>query len=166
MADLQQTAKSTHRVARRRALRAIGIFEAVKGFAALAGSIGLLSLVHHDLRDLMTDLIEHLGMNPDAHYPMILLQYADALNSADLRSLLLLAACYITLRLVEAYGLWHSFAWAEWLGTLSGAIYIPLEIRHIMHKPTLAGVAVLVGNVLIVLFLAMQLRDRHRHPRK
>ena len=85
MTTQHKIGKHTHPVARRRALRTIGMFEAVKGIAALLGSIGLLSLVHHDVRELMLDLIEHLGLNPDAHYPMILLQYADALHGADMR---------------------------------------------------------------------------------
>jgi uncharacterized membrane protein (DUF2068 family) len=156
--------KHPHPVARRRALRTIGMFEAVKGIAALLGSIGLLSLVHHDVRKLMLDLIEHLGLDPDAHYPTILLQFADTLHGVDMLPLLFLAICYASLRFIEAYGLWHNFAWGEWLGALSGAIYIPLEIRHIAHKLTVPGVAVFACNVLIVLFLALQLWNRHRRP--
>lgn len=164
MTTQHKIGKHTHPVARRRALRTIAMFEAVKGIAALLGSIGLLSLVHHDVRKLMLDLIEHLGLNPDAHYPMILLQYADALHSADMLPLLFLAICYASVRFIEAYGLWHNFAWGEWLGALSGAIYVPLEIRHIAHKLTAPGVAVFACNVLIVLFLALQLWNRHRRP--
>ena len=83
MADIHQTGIVTHAVARRRALRTIGIFEAAKGIAAMAGTVGLLRLVHHDIRVQLADIIEHLGMRPNSHYPAILLRYADLLHNAD-----------------------------------------------------------------------------------
>jgi uncharacterized membrane protein (DUF2068 family) len=150
----------THPVARRRTLRAIAIFEACKGIGVLVASVGLLSLLHHDVRHLAQEMIRHFGMNPDARYPSILMHYADVLEDANLRSLLLLAIGYIIVRLLEAYGLWNDLAWGEWLGALSGAIYIPFEIRHFMHKPSAIGAMVFVGNIFVVGFLAFRLYRR------
>jgi uncharacterized membrane protein (DUF2068 family) len=162
MADIHQTGIVTHAVARRRALRTIGIFEAAKGIAAMAGTVGLLRLVHHDIRVQLADIIEHLGMRPNSHYPAILLRYADLLHNADLRWLLLLAIGYAMLRFFESYGLWHNLAWGEWLGVLSGAIYIPIEISRLAHLPTVPGYIVFAGNVIVVAFLAIQLWRRRR----
>ncbi|MET3105245.1 uncharacterized membrane protein (DUF2068 family) [Oxalobacteraceae bacterium GrIS 2.11] len=158
--DAGISADTTHPAAQARALRSIALFEAIKGIAAIAASIGLLSLVHHDVRHIAMQLISHLGMSPTAHYPTILLHDADLLQDTNLRSLLLLAIAYTSLRLVEAYGLWHEFEWAEWMGALSGAIYIPFEIRHILYRPHLAGVLVFLVNLAVVGFLGFQLWRR------
>ena len=148
-------------VATRRMLRTIAVFEAVKGIAALAAVVGILDLMHHDVRHLAIELIGHFHLRPDAHYSSILLHYADLLPNADLRSLMLLASAYIAVRVMESYGLWTAQAWGEWLGTLSGALYVPFELAHQIHRPSLVTGLVLAGNLFLVAFLAVQLWRRH-----
>jgi uncharacterized membrane protein (DUF2068 family) len=149
--------RETHPVARRRALRTIAVFEAVKGVAALAAALGLLRLLHHDLHRLAVDLIGHLGLDPADHYPSMMLQYADLLASTNVFTVVLLVTGYVLLRGFEAYGLWHERAWGEWLGALSGSLYIPFELHHVIHEAHPIGAAVLGLNVLVVAFLAYQL---------
>ncbi|ARP84959.1 DUF2127 domain-containing protein [Bordetella genomosp. 9] len=150
--------------ARQRAQRVIALFEALKGLGALAASIGLLSLLHHDLRHIVFVIIGHFGLDPGGHYPEELLRLAALLQDTSVRTLVALAAAYVTLRLAEAYGLWRDRAWGEWLGALSGAIYVPFELRHLLHAPSALSAAVVLANVLIVAFLAWQL-VRRRAPR-
>ena len=149
-----------HPVARRRALRTIAIFEAIKGVAALAAVIGVVDLMHHDARRLVIELIGRFHLTPEARFPSILLHYAELLPDADLRPLVLIASGYIVVRLLEAYGLWKERAWGEWLGALSAGIYIPFEVRHLMHRPSIVSAAVLAANVFVVVFLAFQLWRR------
>ena len=48
-------------------------------------------------------------------------------------------------------------AWAERLAAFSGAIYLPLEMIHLLkHLPTINSV-VLVSNMLVVVFMALRL---------
>jgi len=157
--------RKSHPVARRRALRTIAVFEAAKGVFVLAASLGLLSLLRLDLHRLAAALIEHFGLRPDEHYPSIVLHYSDVLANTDLRSLVLLAAAYVVLRFAEAYGLWYQRAWGQWLGALSGALYVPFELWHLAHRPSLLGVAVLAGNLVVVVFLVYVLwrEQRERH---
>jgi uncharacterized membrane protein (DUF2068 family) len=144
-------------------LRAIAVFEAVKGLAALAAGIGFLGLLHHNLHQIALALLWRFHLDPALHYPTLLLHYADLLSAIDLRTLAPVAIGYITVRLAEAWGLWMDKVWAEWLGALSGALYIPLEIAHLMHRTTIASAAVLLGNIAVVAFLAFQLWQRRRH---
>ncbi len=147
----------------RRARRVIALFEAFKGIVSIAAGIGLLSLVHQDIRHIAAQLISHMGMSPGAHYPSILLHYADVVNDTGLQLLLVLAVFYSAIRLIEAYGLWNEHEWAEWMGALSGAIYIPFEIEHIVHLASFTGIAVFLGNLSVVGFLANQVwRRRNR----
>jgi uncharacterized membrane protein (DUF2068 family) len=152
-----------HSVARRRTLRAIAFFEAVKGFAAFAALIGVLDLMHHDVRHLAIELIGRFGLDPHARYPSLLLHYADLLPGANVRALVALGSLYILARMLEAYGLWKDFAWGEWLGALSGGLYIPFETIHLVHRPTFINAAVLAGNAFVVGFLAFHLWRRRRN---
>lgn len=147
---------------RRRALRAIALFEAAKGVAAFAALAGLLDLMHHDVRRLAVELIGRFGLDPDARFPSLLLHYADRLPEANLHHVLALGVAYIAIRLGEAYGLWNDKAWGELLGALSGGLYVPFEVTHLMHKPSLVGAAVLAGNVFLVVYLVLQLLRRRR----
>lgn len=158
--DRTRVVEGTHPVAKRRALRAIAVFEAIKGIAALAAIIGVFDLMHRDVRHLAMEMIGRFGLDPDARYPSLLLHYADLLPGANVRSLVLLALGYILVRLLEAYGLWNDRAWAEWLGALSGGLYIPFEIGHLMPRPSVISAVVLVGNVFVVSFLVFQLWGR------
>lgn len=140
--------------ASRRTLRIIAGFEALKGLIALAAGLGLLSLLHHDLHHLALSLIGHLGLEPGAQYPALILRDVDKLLAADLGPLLLAACGYVTVRFFEAYGLWQQRSWGEWLGALSGALYLPFELRHMMLRPTFATAAVIAANLAVVGFLA------------
>ena len=144
------------------ALHAIALFEAVKGVAAIAASIGLVSLAHHDVRAMAYALIGHFHMNPDAHYPRILINDAEQLANANLRQVVLLAWAYAAIRLTEGYGLWKDRAWAEWLAALSGGVYLPLEASHLVQHTTVINGSVLIGNLMVVAYMAHRLWRRKR----
>ncbi len=154
-----------HPDARRRTLRAIAIFEAAKGFAALAAAIGLLSLLHHDVHRLALALLWRFHLDPDARYPTLLLHYADLLSALDMRSVAPVVLAYIAVRLLEAWGLWKEKSWGQWLAALSGALYLPLEVGHLIHRTTLVNAGVLLANLLIVAFMAFQLWRRRQLKR-
>jgi uncharacterized membrane protein (DUF2068 family) len=151
-----------HPVAARRTLRAIALFEAVKGLAALIAIVGLTDLMHRDVRHLAEELIGRFRMRPDGHYSSVILHYADLVPGMNMHGLALMAAGYITIRFLEAYGLWNDKAWAEWLAALSGAIYVPFELEHFLHRPTLINGGVLLGNLIVVVFLGLQLWRRRK----
>src|SRR4051794_28465720 len=104
----------------RRTVRAIAVFEAIKGITAFAAMIGVVDLMHHDVRRIAADLIGHFGLDPHARYTTMLLHYADVLPEANLRAIYMLGSAYVALRLTEAYGLWKERSWGEALGALSG----------------------------------------------
>ncbi len=146
----------------RGALKAIAIFEASKGIAALASTIGLLSLLHHDLRHLALALVGHFGLDPTQHFPALLLQYVDQVNSTPLRSVVLLGGGYIIIRLVESYGLWFDRSWGEWVAALSGALYVPFEVQHLIHRATVVNALVLLFNLGVVGYMLHRLYERRK----
>ena len=163
--DAADVGVTTHRVAERKALRAIALFEAAKGLGALAISLGLLTLIHADLRAVVVNLIGTVGMDPEAHYPTMLLHYVDVFAQSNKVPLLFVVAAYISVRLTEAWGLWFQRPWGEWLGALSGALYVPLEVRHLLLKQNWTSVVILSFNVAVVAYLGSLLWRRGHRPR-
>jgi uncharacterized membrane protein (DUF2068 family) len=148
----------------RRALRSIAAIEALKGVVALAAGLGLLGLVHRDLHHLAASLIGHIGLDPGDRYPAMFLHSVDVLRSANLRSILLAVTAYAAVRFLESYGLWRNRTWGKWLGALSGALYVPFELRHLAYRPTVATAVVISLNIGVVGFLAWQI-SREQRPR-
>lgn len=144
------------------ALHAIALFEALKGLAAIAASLGLLSLVHHDVRAIAYAVMGHFHVNPDAHFPQMLLNDISTLQNANLRQVMLLAWGYAAIRLTEAYGLWRDKAWAEWLAAVSGAVYLPFELSHLLAHTTAINGVVLVGNLAVVAYMVVRLWRRRK----
>jgi len=146
----------------RSALHAIAIFEATKGLAALAGLIGVLDLLHRDVRAVVLTLIGRFGLDPEAHYPSLLLHYADLLPDTDVHLLVMLALAYTALRFIEATGLWLAQAWGEYLGALSGGIYIPFEVTHFIDEPSWMNAFIVALNATIVGYLVYALWRLHQ----
>jgi uncharacterized membrane protein (DUF2068 family) len=108
-------------------------------------------------------LIGRFGLDPEGHYPSLLLHYADLLPDTDVHMLVMLASAYIALRFIEATGLWLSKAWGEYLGALSGGIYIPFEVVHFIDEPSWMNASIVALNATIVGYLAYALWRRHQH---
>jgi uncharacterized membrane protein (DUF2068 family) len=143
-------------------LRLVAVFEAAKGILVLLGGSGLLLLVNRDAQAIAERLIEHLHLNPASRYPRIFVHIASQATNARLRWLALGALVYSILRLSEAVGLWSGRRWAEWLGVVSGLLYVPFEVRVMIHRPGLEPVVALAINFVVVFFLAARLREDPR----
>jgi len=138
-------------------MQAVALFEAAKGGIVLGAGFGLLGLLHHDVRHIAESLVTRLHIAPERHYAGIFLNAAAQLTDARLWSLAALAFVYSALRFAEAYGLWRARRWAVWLGAGGGAIYVPVELYELWHKPSEVKVATLTINVAVVAYLVMTL---------
>jgi uncharacterized membrane protein (DUF2068 family) len=148
------------RLHQRHLLRTIAIFEVAKGLAAIVASIGLLNMTHQNVHQVTTRLINFFHLDSDAHYFKTLFDYTDLLNNDDLHLIVLMACGYAAIRLAEGYGLWKSRAWAEWLAAVSGAIYLPIEISHLLKHGSIINIAVLATNAAVVVYMIYRLRWR------
>jgi hypothetical protein len=116
--------------------------------------------MHHDIQAIAHALLGHFHLDPQAHYPRLFLDDAALLAGTDLRQVVLLLWAYAGIRLTEAYGLWKDRAWAEWLAAVSGALYLPLELSHLLHSATWINAGVLVLNLAVVLYMVARLWQR------
>ena len=77
-----------------------------------------------------------------------------------LRATGFLALFYAAVLFTEGIGVYMQQRWAEWLMIFATAALIPLEVRHIWHRPSLAAVLILIANCFIVWFLYFVLRRK------
>ncbi len=146
-------------------IRAIAIYEAVKGLIGLGAGFGLLALINRDISDFAEDLIGFLHLNSEGRLANRIVETVVKLNPANIKIFFAIALVYATKQFVEAYGLWRLRAWAEWIAILSGVIYIPIEIYELIHKPTFTRAAILVFNIAVVLYL-YSFRKEQKHEKE
>ena len=147
-------------------LRVVAGFEAAKGLLILLTGFGLLAYIHQDLHLAAEQLVRHFHLNPAGHYPRIFIELAYQMSDSKRWLIALSALLYSVVRFVEAYGLWHQLAWAEWFALLSGGMYVPIEIFEVIKKVTWPRVTVLIVNAGIVAYMAYILyrsRQRREH---
>jgi uncharacterized membrane protein (DUF2068 family) len=145
----------------RLALKAIALFEGLKGLLGVAASVGLLSLMHHNLRQLALELVDHYHLDPEDHYPQLLIKFVSLISLDDIYWAVGLAWFYALIRFAMAYGLWRDRVWAEWLVAIAGAVYIPIEVKHLFHNQYWwVSLVVLLCNTAVVAYMVLRLYRR------
>ena len=82
------------------------------------------------------------------------LRTVERVSDTNLWNVVAIIALYASLRFLESYGLWRQRIWGEWLAIVSGAIYLPFELRALIRHPTPIHWAVLLINIVIVVYIA------------
>jgi uncharacterized membrane protein (DUF2068 family) len=160
--DLPPQALDEH--ASKAGLRTVAVFEAAKGLLVLATAATLIA-VHHRVEDFAEDLLNYLHVDFDRQWAQALINGASKLSDMRLWTILTVACSYATVHCIEAWGLWHRRVWAEWFALLSGAIYLPIEILKVSERASWERIAVLVINLVIVLYM-LEIRVREMRLRR
>ncbi|CUQ65787.1 DUF2127 domain-containing protein [Candidatus Nitrospira inopinata] len=141
-------------------LAVIALFKVVKGLLLLMVGLGLLELMHADLATLFSRLIEALHLNADSRIIHALVLRIDALQPHSVLVASLVSLGYAGLFLVEGIGLWFERSWAAYLTVVSTSLLVPFEVYEVIERVSILRVGVLLLNLLIVLYLVVQLK-RH-----
>ncbi len=137
------------------ALRAVALFEGLKGIVSLAAAAGLALAGAALLQRGAAMLLSRFqAQAPGTGW------LQRAISAESLRLAVLAVAAYGLLRLVEAWGLWRARAWASWLGCVSAAIYLPFELHALIRHPGWIALSVLAVNLAVVAVLARDLLRR------
>ncbi len=138
------------------------MFELFKGVFVLLMGFCALALVHKDVWLYAESLLALFHISTDRRSALLFLDFADNVTDARLWAAARIAFAYSALRFTEAYGLWHVRTWAEWVALISGALLLPLEIRELMRGLTLLRIALVVGNLAVVLYMLYVIRANRR----
>jgi uncharacterized membrane protein (DUF2068 family) len=147
-------------------LRGVAIFEAGKGIIALVAGIWLLTLRHKDMGHIAERLLGLLHIAPHRHFSERVVGAAEKLNAHAIWIIFAGILVYVTVRWVEAVGLWLEKEWAEWFALLSGCLYLPWELYAISRHATALKWGIFLVNILIVLYMGWLLLDSHKRKKK
>ncbi len=151
-----ERAKTVRRRSHAAGLRTVASLEALKGVAALTLAYVISRAIKHDydFEDLAERIFGFFHISISHHWSQHVLNWADKISDWHPTTILAVAAAYTSLRFLEAYGLWRQRIWAEWLAIISGCIYLPLEIYKLFHHPNAFHWAILLINIVVVLYIA------------
>ncbi|HEY4175246.1 MAG TPA: DUF2127 domain-containing protein [Kofleriaceae bacterium] len=138
-------------------LRVIIVWKVIKGCLLAAFSIAALVLRHGDVHSSATSFVEWLGLDPASPRIDRLLDRIETLTPNRITIIGVGAAVVSAIMFIEAWGLHRRRVWAEWLTVIVTSSFIPLEVYHLVEKPSLGKVATLIANIAIVIYLL-----RHR----
>jgi uncharacterized membrane protein (DUF2068 family) len=141
-----------------RMLSLIGAFKLFKGLFLLAVGIGLIKLLNKGTATELYHWAYAIRVEPENHYFQRLLARSALLNRKTLKLFSVGTFFYSALFFTEGIGLLLRKRWAEYFTIIATSSFIPLEIYELARRATFAKEVVLVLNVAIVAYLAINLR--------
>jgi uncharacterized membrane protein (DUF2068 family) len=138
----------------------IALFKLAKGLLPLVVGLGLLELMHAEIATLFSLLIEALHLNANSRLVHGLVLNVDALQPHTVLVAALISLAFAGILLVEGVGLWLELTWAAYLTVISTSLLLPYEFYEVMDERSMLWIAVLLLNLVTVLYLASRLRRR------
>jgi uncharacterized membrane protein (DUF2068 family) len=139
---------------------------AIRGVLLIAAGIYLLGHTGSQLGRLANRLARGLELDTRRRFIRHLIDRLGHLSQHQVTLFGIAAIAYGTLELVEGYGLWRRYRWAEWLTVIATSLLIPFELYELVRKPSALKAAGLAVNVLIVIYLLRVVtRGGRKQPR-
>jgi uncharacterized membrane protein (DUF2068 family) len=97
-------------------------------------------------------------LNADSRIIHALVLKVDALQPHSVLVAGLVSLGYAGMLLLEGIGLWLELSWAAYLTVMSTSLLLPFELYEVINRVSLLRVGVLMLNLIIILYLLIQLR--------
>jgi uncharacterized membrane protein (DUF2068 family) len=138
-----------------RYLKLIALFKIAKGMLLLVLGASLLFLnARTRWMDALSNWIaDEILLKHSKPVAYLLHKLQAVLAGGTLRATGFLALFYTAVLFTEGIGVYMQQRWAEFLMIFATATLIPIEIRHLWHRPGLVGALILLANCFIVWFL-------------
>jgi uncharacterized membrane protein (DUF2068 family) len=143
----------------------IALFELAKGTLVAISAVGLLTVIHKDLGDVLTQWIKRLRVDPDNYYVHIVITRLSGLTARQLEAISAGSLLYAVLRYVEGLGLMWRRRWAAYVTVPATAAFIPLEVFELTRRVSWPKLAIIMMNVAVVWYLIVRLRTERRRDR-
>ena len=153
---------------RNRWLILIAAFKFSQALLFIAVGVGAFRLLHKDVGDLLTRLVEHLRFNPESRLVNFILDKSSLVTDRLLYRIGEVGFVYAALDLVEGTGLYLEKVWAEYLTLAITGSFLPWEIFEVLRRVTWIRAGLLVVNALVFFYLLKIVveRGKDRRPRK
>jgi uncharacterized membrane protein (DUF2068 family) len=138
-----------------RYLKLIALFKIAKGVLLLVLGVSLLFLnARTRWLDAFSNWIaDEILLEHSRAVAYLLHKLQAVLAGGTLRATGFLALFYTAILFTEGIGVYMQQRWAEFLMVFATATLIPIEVRHLWHRPGLVGALILLANCFIVWFL-------------
>lgn len=145
-------------------LRIIAVYKAVKTVGLIIIAFAAFHLDHEQSFKGLVQWLEHLQLTESNDIRWSLVHMLEDMGPARFVAVGLVALAYAAIFATEGIGLWMRKYWAEWFTVIATGSLVPVEIYECFVRFGWLKLAVLVANVLIVIYLVrMALRERG-HP--
>jgi uncharacterized membrane protein (DUF2068 family) len=150
---------------RNRWLTLIAAFKLSQALLFIAVGVGAFRLLHKDVGDMLTHLVEHLRFNPESRFVNFVLDKSSLVTDRVLRRIGEVGFIYASLDLIEGTGLYLEKIWAEYLTLTITASFLPWEIFEVFRRVTWIRSGLLLVNTLVFFYLLKIVVERGRHRR-
>jgi uncharacterized membrane protein (DUF2068 family) len=172
VADLETKNPAHHEPAilqgarRVRYLKLIALFKIGKGVLLLVLGVSLLFL---NARTRWMDALsnwtaDEILLEHSRTVAWLLHKLQAVLADGSVRATGFLALFYAAVLFTEGIGVYMQQRWAELLMIFATASLIPIELRHLWHRPGWVGAVILLANCFIVWFLYRVLKRDKAKP--
>jgi uncharacterized membrane protein (DUF2068 family) len=144
-------------------LRLIAAFKLFKAAVLFAVGIGAIKLLHKDIALEVEHWADIFRVDPNNHYINRLLERISVLNDRKLKELSVGTFFYSALLFTEGIGLLLGKRWAEFFTIIVTGSLIPLEVFELTQRVSMAKLVVLLLNVLVVVYLVIEVRRNHKN---
>lgn len=142
-------------------IRLIAAGKLIKSALFLVGGLLLARLIHApDLAEAIGSVLEFVHIDPDGGHAQQAITWVTGVSHGHLVLVAAGMSAYAAIYLIEGLGLWFDRPWAEWLTVIATSLFVPLEIEHLVHRPSLGIAITLTINLAVVGYLAWRIRKR------
>ena len=159
---VSETASPSQEATASESIKAVAIYEIVKGLGALVGA-GALWIWHNNL----TQWLDSIASSWQQRFGTFLAPQVDSVvqiaqqASKNWPLFLLFIFAYASLRFVEAYGLWKDKTWAYWFSVIGYGIFIPIELYYLVVSPfDWFKLGIFMLNVVIVIVVYRNMKRK------
>ena len=140
-------------------LTPIALFKLLKGLLVLLAGTGFLRWIDPEIEPVLSPLLEVLHLNIHTKLLHALAITVDSLPRHSLLLMSLVSLGYAALLFAEGFGLWSETSWAAYLTVVSTCVLLPGEFHAVVREWSMAGLAVLAVNIVIVGYLVRRLAE-------
>jgi uncharacterized membrane protein (DUF2068 family) len=143
-------------------LRIIAVYKAVKTVGLIFIAIAAFRLDREQNFQHLVQWLEHLQLTESNSIRWSLVHLLEGMGPAKFIAVGIVALVYAAIFATEGIGLWMRKYWAEWFTVIATGSLVPVEIYECIVRFGWLKLAVMVANVLIVIYLVrIALRPRH-----
>lgn len=158
--DGAKPAAKASRRRHQRGLLLVGLFKLSKAIFFGALGAGALRLIHRNIGDVVLRMVDKLPVDPEGHFVGMLMDKADLIGGHQLRQFSMFTLAYSVLCLIEGTGLMLEKVWAEYFTVTLTVLALPWESYELVRRFTWFKVALLLLNLVVLIYLLWLLRRR------